>query len=115
MQPDIHVLGDAAIANAMPKSAFSAQAQARLAAIQITRYFKGMAPVSTKLINTCYSFLAPDYAVSIADVYAASGDRWQAVEGAGGVSAPDAHGDTRRAEADAAYRWFEAATRGAFG
>ncbi|MEO1319596.1 MAG: FAD-dependent oxidoreductase, partial [Pseudomonadota bacterium] len=78
-QHDIHVLGDAAIANAMPKSAFSAQAQGRLVAAQILLFFNGLPPVSTKLVNTCYSYLAPDSAVSIADVFRAEGQRWPAV------------------------------------
>ncbi|MEN0042881.1 MAG: NAD(P)/FAD-dependent oxidoreductase [Pseudomonadota bacterium] len=114
-QNDIHVLGDAAIANAMPKSAFSAQAQGRLVAAQILLFFNGLPPVSTKLVNTCYSYLAPDSAVSIADVFRAEGQRWLAVEGAGGVSALSATREDRRGEADAALRWFNTATAGAFG
>jgi len=53
LQPDIHVIGDAAIANAMPKSAFAANAQAKLCAVQVTRLLNGESPVSGKLINTC--------------------------------------------------------------
>ncbi|MEO1594389.1 MAG: NAD(P)/FAD-dependent oxidoreductase [Pseudomonadota bacterium] len=115
LQRDIHVLGDAAIANAMPKSAFSAQAQGRLTATQILRFFNGLSPVSTKLINTCYSYLTPESAISIADVFAPDGQRWRAVSGAGGVSALDATPEDRRGEADAALRWFDTATVGAFG
>lgn len=114
-QRDIHVLGDAAIANAMPKSAFSAQAQGRLVANQIVRFFNALPPVSSKLVNTCYSYLAPDSAISIADVYRPEGERWRTVAGAGGVSALDATAEDRRGEADAALRWFNTATAGAFG
>jgi NADPH-dependent 2,4-dienoyl-CoA reductase/sulfur reductase-like enzyme len=114
-QAGVHVIGDAAIANAMPKSAFAAQAQARLTAIQIIRHFNGLPPLSTKLANTCYSFIDPRWAISIADVYAPTGSRWQPVAGAGGLSPADAPKPAQRREADAAYAWFGVATRGAFG
>ena len=114
-QRDIHVLGDAAIANAMPKSAFSAQAQGRLVAMQLVKFFNALPTISTKLINTCYSYLAPDSAISIADVFQPEGQRWRTIAGAGGVSALEATAESRRSEADAALRWFDTATAGAFG
>lgn len=106
LQPDVHVIGDAAIASAMPKSAFAADAQARLAAVQIVTLLDGGAPVRTKLINTCYSLVAPDYGISVAGVYQPGAARWQALNGAGGTSPVDAPLATRALEADYAHRWF---------
>jgi sulfide dehydrogenase [flavocytochrome c] flavoprotein subunit len=104
--PDIHVIGDAAIANAMPKSAFAANAQAKLCALQITRLLQGKSVLSAKLTNACYSLVTPDYGISVAGVYAPQGERWLEVDGAGGTSPGEAPAALRRAEAEHARRWF---------
>ncbi len=68
LQPNIHVIGDAAIAGAMPKSAFAANAQAKVCALAMAAVLRGETPPPPKLINTCYSLVAPDYGASIAGV-----------------------------------------------
>jgi len=115
LQPGIHVIGDAAIANAMPKSAFAANAQARLCAAQVARLLRGEPPAATKLINTCYSLISPDYGISVAGVYRPTPDVWSEVEGAGGISDIDAPIETRRLEAVYARQWFSNLTTQAFG
>ena len=45
LQPNIHVIGDAAIAGAMPKSAFAANAQAKVCAAAVAALLAGAAPV----------------------------------------------------------------------
>lgn len=112
---DIHVIGDAAIANAMPKSAFAANAQAKLCALQVTRLLKNQAPVSSKLINTCYSLVAADYGISVAGVYQPTEKIWAEIEGAGGTSPASASAETRALEAAYAYRWFNNITSQVFG
>ena len=57
--PNIHVIGDACLAGAMPKSAFSANAQAKVCAAAIATLISGGTPATPKLINTCYSLAAP--------------------------------------------------------
>ncbi len=115
LQPKVHVIGDAAIANAMPKSAFAAAAQARLCAVQVIRLLNNEPPVTTKLLNTCYSLVAPDYGISVAGVYTAEEDRWATIEGAGGVSDTIAADEYRRQEADFARAWFGRLTSEVFG
>jgi sulfide dehydrogenase [flavocytochrome c] flavoprotein chain len=115
MHPDIHVIGDAAIANAMPKSAFAANAQAKLCAVQAADLLKGKTPRSTTLINTCYSLVDQEYGISVAGVYQPTSDGWQSVPGAGGVSPLEADDNTRRQEAVYARDWFETLTRQVFG
>lgn len=110
----VYVIGDAAIANAMPKSAFSANTQAKLCALQIVRALQGQPPISSKLINTCYSLVRPDYGISVADVYFPEGMRWQEVAGAGGVSRTPATPEERAREAGYAQSWFETITREVF-
>ncbi len=112
---DVHVIGDAAIANAMPKSAFAANAQAKLAAIQIARLMAGSVLLDTKLINTCYSLVAPTYGISVAGVYRPDAERWPAIEGAGGTSPLQASTATRQQEAHYAHAWFDHITQQVFG
>ena len=115
LQPNIHVIGDAAIAGAMPKSAFAANAQAKVCADAITALLHGAVPSQPKLINTCYSLVAPDYGISIAGVYHPAGGQLADVEGAGGVSPIDAPADFRALEASYAEAWFRTITTQTFG
>jgi sulfide dehydrogenase [flavocytochrome c] flavoprotein subunit len=115
LQPNIHVVGDAAIAGAMPKSAFAANAQAKVCAAAVTLLLRGQAPPASKLINTCYSLLAPDYGISVAGVYHPAGGQLADVEGAGGVSPLDAPPDFRALEAKYAEAWFRTITAETFG
>jgi NADPH-dependent 2,4-dienoyl-CoA reductase/sulfur reductase-like enzyme len=114
LQPGIHVIGDAAIAGAMPKSAFAANAQAKVCAFAVTALLHGRTPSPPKLINTCYSLVAPDYGISIAGVYHAVDGQLADVEGAGGVSPIDAPPDFRALEAIYAEAWFGTITAETF-
>ncbi|OCK54317.1 NAD(P)/FAD-dependent oxidoreductase [Bradyrhizobium sp. LMTR 3] len=113
--PNIHVIGDACLAGAMPKSAFSANAQAKTCASAIATLVAGRSPAAPKLINTCYSLAAPDYGVSIAGVYHPKNGTLADVEGAGGVSPVEASRDFRAREADYAQSWFATITAEVFG
>ncbi|MCI4643618.1 MAG: NAD(P)/FAD-dependent oxidoreductase [Hyphomonadaceae bacterium] len=115
LQTDIHVIGDATIAAPMPKSAFSANLQAKLCAVQIARVLGGLGPEPTILTNTCYSFISNDAAVSITGVYSNDAGRLQSVEGAGGLSPLNADPAIRTAEALQAETWFKTLTQAAFG
>ena len=115
LQPGIHVIGDAAIAGAMPKSAFAANSQAKTCAEAVARLVTGGAPSVPKLINTCYSLVAPGYGISIAGVYQPSGGQLAEVPGAGGVSPADAPRATRTLEAVLAESWFRTITAETFG
>ena len=114
-QPNIHIIGDAAIMGGMPKSAFSANAQAKVCAAAIAALLRGQPPAEPRLINTCYSLVAPDYGISIAGVYRPKDGQLADVEGAGGVSVLDAPRATRALEADFANGWFNTITAEVFG
>jgi sulfide dehydrogenase [flavocytochrome c] flavoprotein subunit len=115
LQPNIHVIGDAAIAGAMPKSAFAANAQAKVCAAALATLLAGGTPQTPKLINTCYSLVAPHYGISIAGVYQPANGQFVEVQGAGGVSALDAPASLRAAEASIADGWFRTLTAEVFG
>jgi NADPH-dependent 2,4-dienoyl-CoA reductase/sulfur reductase-like enzyme len=113
--PGLHVIGDAAIAGAMPKSAFAANAQARVAAAAIATLLRGEAVPAPKLLNTCYSLVAPGYGISVAGVYQPANGLLADIPGAGGTSPLGAPGAVRQAEAAFAEDWFETITADAFG
>ena len=111
----IHVIGDATVASPMPKSAFSANLQAKIAAISIAQELNGTEITPTTLVNTCYSYTAPDEAVSIVGVYHNSNDELTSVKGAGGLSPLNAEKSIRQTEAQQAKDWFATIAAEAFG
>ena len=113
--PGIHVLGDAAIAGAVPKSAFAGNAAAKICAAAIARLVRGETPAEPKFVNTCYSLVAPDYGFSVAGVYTPVSGQWLEVEGAGGISPIDAPRSVRVQEAKFASGWFNTITSEIFG
>lgn len=113
--PGVHIIGDAAIANAMPKSAFAANAQGKFCAVQVSRMLAGERPGTTTLLNTCYSLLTPDSAVSVAGVYRPTDRAWQPVSGSGGTSPLKAGTEHRALEAGYARDWYNTLTRQVYG
>jgi sulfide dehydrogenase [flavocytochrome c] flavoprotein subunit len=114
--PNIHLLGDAILAGAMPKSGFSANSQAKVCARAVVALLRDEEPPEPVYINTCYSLLAADYGISVAAVYRLDDDGEIApVPGSGGVSPPGAPLAFRRAEADYARGWYASITADMFG
>ncbi|RUP11021.1 NAD(P)/FAD-dependent oxidoreductase [Hyphomicrobium sp.] len=66
---DVYVLGDAAIANDMPKSAYSAVSQAAVVATDIIASLEGKPRVRGTYRNTCWSMVAPDNSAKIGGDY----------------------------------------------
>jgi sulfide dehydrogenase [flavocytochrome c] flavoprotein chain len=113
--PNIHLIGDAIIAGGMPKSAFSANAQAKVCAAAIVRLLAGQQPVEPRLINTCYSIVAPNHGITVAGVYRPVDGVLTEVQGSGGVSPGDAPRSFRAQEALFAEGWFNTITGEVFG
>lgn len=112
---NMHVIGDACIAGGMPKSAFSANAQAKACAAAVVTLLEGGTPTPPKLINTCYSLAAPDYGISVAGVYQPKNGLLADIEGAGGTSPLDVPHEFREREALYARSWFDTITAEVFG
>jgi NADPH-dependent 2,4-dienoyl-CoA reductase/sulfur reductase-like enzyme len=74
----IYVLGDATVAADMPKSAFSANSQAKVAVNQILAEVAGKPKFPARYRNTCWSLLAPDDCVKIGANYAAADGKFAA-------------------------------------
>jgi NADPH-dependent 2,4-dienoyl-CoA reductase/sulfur reductase-like enzyme len=114
-QPNIHVIGDAAIMGAMPKSAFAANAQAKVCAAALAKLLAGQKPEEPRPINTCYSLVAPDYGISVASVYQPKNGILVEVANSGGVSPVNAPHSVREQEAKFADGWFNTITAEVFG
>src|SRR5882757_1278933 len=107
LQPNIHVIGDACIAGAMPKAGFAANAQAKVCAAALVRLLGGQKPDEPRLINTCYTIVAPEYGMTVAAVYRPVKGQLVEVQGAGGTSPGDAPKSAREQEAKLAEGWFK--------
>jgi sulfide dehydrogenase [flavocytochrome c] flavoprotein subunit len=103
----IHVIGDASIAGAMPKSGFAASSQGKLCAAAIVAELRGDEMVFGSFVNTCYSLLSPDYGISVAGVYRIGEKGIAEVPGSGGVSPKDASEEFRKDEAKYARGWYD--------
>lgn len=114
VHPGIHVIGDAAIANPMPKSAFSANNQAKVCAGAIVALLRGESIPQPVLMNTCYSLVAPDYGISIAAVYRVSDDKIFTIPGSEGISPLDAPDEFRAQEAEYTRSWYANITADTF-
>jgi NADPH-dependent 2,4-dienoyl-CoA reductase/sulfur reductase-like enzyme len=115
LKPNIHVVGDAAIVGAAPKSAFAANVEGKVCAAAVAKLIAGNKPDEPRLINTCYSLVAPDYGISISAVYRPADGQIKEVEGSAGVSPLDAPSSTRALEAALANGWFSTITAEVFG
>jgi sulfide dehydrogenase [flavocytochrome c] flavoprotein subunit len=111
----VHVIGDASIAGPMPKSGFSANSQGKIAAVSVIAALRGRAPAAPSLANTCYSYVGPDWGISIAAVYRVTGGKLVAVEGSGGISPANAAPEFRQQEARYAEGWYASITADAWG
>ena len=108
---NIHVIGDASIAGAMPKSGFAANSQGKVAALAIVNALNGREMAAPTFVNTCYSLIAPDYGISVADVYRLTPQGIVAAPNAGGVSPANADMTFRNAEARYAESWYASMSR----
>jgi sulfide dehydrogenase [flavocytochrome c] flavoprotein subunit len=116
LMPGVHVLGDSAIVGDMPKSGFSAAVQGSVCAYVVAALLRDEEPAQGVLLNTCYSFVSPDYGISVAGEYRVNGDgRLVSVEGTGGTSPKMASDDFRQREAEYAFGWYANLTSRLFG
>ncbi len=114
LQKGIHVIGDAAIAGAMPRSASAAQSQGAICAAAIAVSLAGRQPATPTLKSSCFSLIAPDYAISQRGTYRPADGQYVETEPAV-VSAAGALRTARAEEAKEAEDWFRHITSETFG
>jgi len=104
--PEVYVIGDATIAAPQPKSGFTANSQAKVAAAALVADLQGREAPEPLWFNTCYSLLAPDYGITVAGVYRVIEGKLAEVPGSGGVSPKGAPPRVRALEATYAQDWY---------
>src|SRR5262249_45502158 len=111
--PNVHVIGDAAIAGGIPKSAGAAAAQGKACAAAVVNLLAGKQPEAPRLTRACYHTVAPGYAFSLSGIYQPKGDQFAEVEVK--TSPVDAPREERAQEAERALSWFKTLTVDCFG
>jgi sulfide dehydrogenase [flavocytochrome c] flavoprotein subunit len=101
----IHVIGDASIAGAMPKSGYSANSEAKVCATNVVALMNGKETIELSGINVCYSALNDQQSISIAGVYKVAEGKIMAVPNSGGISPADF--STTRLEHIYAESWLK--------
>jgi NADPH-dependent 2,4-dienoyl-CoA reductase/sulfur reductase-like enzyme len=113
LHPGVHLVGDAISSGAMPKSAFAANSQAKACAFAIASALTGVQKSRLFLFNTCYTFLAPDDAVSDGISFKDAGGKIAIADIE--ISRLDETAAVRAQSAQEADAWYEAFTRDIFG
>jgi NADPH-dependent 2,4-dienoyl-CoA reductase/sulfur reductase-like enzyme len=112
LDPNVYVLGDAAIAGAMPKSAFAANSQAKVVAMMVRGELAGTRTFPARYANTCWSVIETDDTIKV-------GGRYEAKDGAiteieGFVSKPGEDAATRRQTSEENIGWYSGITADIF-
>jgi sulfide dehydrogenase [flavocytochrome c] flavoprotein subunit len=97
----------------MPKSGFAANSQAKLCAGAIAAALRGLGAPDPRLLNTCYSLVSADEAISVSGSYAAAGGQLAIVSESRSPLAGDV--ELRRTEGSQAMAWYDAITADSFG
>jgi sulfide dehydrogenase [flavocytochrome c] flavoprotein chain len=106
----VHVIGDACIADPMPKSASAANSQAKQCALAIVAALEGREPPAPQFDSVCYSLLERDSALSIHGRFRLAEGLIQQLPETG-----DSVPVTAAQEAHNAQEWYRRIVRDSFG
>jgi len=110
---NIFILGDATIAGDMPKSAFSANSQAKVAAMIIRSELTQSRAFPARYSNTCWSLIAPDDGIKVGASYEpGDGKIKQAV---GFISQKGEAADLRKQNYKESVDWYKGIVTDVFG
>lgn len=109
---NITVLGDASVASAMPKSGFSANSQAKVAANAIRGELTGSRVFDARYQNTCWSLIAADDGVKVGATYKAGEAEIEPTEKFISKTGEDA--DVRKATYEESEGWYAGITADMF-
>lgn len=109
---NITVLGDASVASAMPKSGFSANSQAKVAANAIRGELTGSRVFDARYQNTCWSLIAADDGVKVGATYKAGEAKIEPTEKFISKTGEDA--DVRKTTYEESEGWYAGITADMF-
>ena len=113
MDENIYVLGDATNQGDMPKSGFSANSQAKVAANHIRGALTGSRVFPAKYSNTCWSLIAPDDGVKVGASYEPTPEKIASVESFISQNGEDAA--LRKTTYEESIGWYSGITTDMFG
>ncbi|MCL5778666.1 NAD(P)/FAD-dependent oxidoreductase [Limibaculum sp. FT325] len=113
MDPAITVLGDAAQQGDMPKSAFAANSQAKVAANAIRGELTGSRVFPAKYSNTCWSLIATEDGVKVGAAYEPTPEKIASVDSFISQTGEDAR--LRKATFEESLGWYAGITADMFG
>jgi NADPH-dependent 2,4-dienoyl-CoA reductase/sulfur reductase-like enzyme len=114
--PNIHVIGDAVIGGAIPKSASAANAEGKACAGVVASLIAGTVPAKPTLESICYSTVMPGHAFSLSANYRSRDDSFAELVGSGFRSPVNPVSGLRMEdEAVRAQSWFKTITVETFG
>ncbi|MBY6154168.1 NAD(P)/FAD-dependent oxidoreductase [Vannielia litorea] len=113
MDADIHVLGDASAQGDMPKSGFSANSQAKVAANAIRGALTGSRVFPAKFSNTCWSLIATDDGVKVGANYEPTEEKIASTDSFISQTGEDAA--LRKATFEESIGWYSGITADMFG
>lgn len=113
MDENIHVLGDASIAGDMPKSGYSANSHAKVAANVIRAALTGSRVFPAKYSNTCWSLISENDGVKVGANYEPTDEKIAST--AGFVSQTGESSDLRAATYRESEGWYAGITADMFG
>lgn len=103
--PDVYVIGDAALVDALPKAGSTAASQARVAVSHMVAELNGTKPPPANWIANCFSLAGPDYGIRLGASYVFEDDH--VVRNATDFSTVDADLDSREADARYTELWLQ--------
>ena len=112
VDPAIFVLGDACIAGDMPKSAFAANSQAKVAAMVIRGELTGSRAFPARYLNTCWSLIDTDDAIKVGGSYEPKDGRIAAIDSF--ISRPGESDELRKQGQAENIGWYQAITADMF-
>jgi NADH dehydrogenase FAD-containing subunit len=113
VDPNIFIVGDASIAGDMPKSAFSANSQAKVAAMTIRAELTKSRAFPARYANTCWSLIAPDDDIKVGASYAPGDGK---IKSTGGfVSQRTDTADIRKQNYKESVDWYNGIVADIFG
>jgi sulfide dehydrogenase [flavocytochrome c] flavoprotein subunit len=113
--PDIHVIGDAADAQSLPKSAFAATCQARVCALAIHAIINKRPIMTPEYMNVCFSLCGANYAISVAVNYRQNSKSNKIEIISSNITPLDSSENQYISEVQSAYSLFDNLVTGAFG
>ena len=110
---NIHVLGDACAQGDMPKSGFSANSQAKVAAMAVRGALTGSKVFPAKFSNTCWSLIDTDDGVKVGATYEATDEKIAKVDGF--ISQTGESAELRQQTYEESVGWYAGITSDMFG